>query len=170
MAGGHAEIVDFSRSWSLSVDPAGGRRQAVDHAARVAGFTREGSRRIVVVVSPDTGARGPTTVRAVREIPTGAERAALAVVGRFLAAEQIEVWQPVDGDGVVTARIDITFPDRPIAVTAGVVLRPAPPGCEYTITGAATVRLPGIGRLVERRIVGGILAALEAQWGATPVG
>lgn len=163
--------MDFSRSWSLAVDPAGARRQAVDHAERVAGFTREGSRRIAVAISPDTGAsNGPTTVRAVREIPTGAERAALAVVGRFLVADQREIWQPLAADGVVTARIDITFPDRPIAVTAGVVLRPAPPRCEYTITGSATVRLPGIGRLVERRIVSGILAALEAQWGATPVG
>lgn len=162
--------MDFSRSWSLAVDPAGARRQAVDHAARVAGFTREGSRGIEVAISSGPGpGEGPTTVRAVREIPTGAPRAALAVVGRFLVADQTELWQPADADGVVTARIDIRFADRPIAVTAGVVATPTPSGCDYTITGSATVRLPGIGRLVERRIVGGILAALEAQWGATPV-
>ena len=161
--------MDFSRSWPLDLDPASARRLALDEAGRVSGFAREGSRDAAVTVEHDLGG-GAGRVRVVREIVTGADGAAAALLGRFLPVEQTELWQPVDADGGVTALLHIVFPGRPIVVSARVELRPTASGCDHTISGRATVRLPAVGRLVERRIVDAMLTALDVQWSPTPAG
>lgn len=132
----------FEQSWSSGASPAALRAAAVDVRRR----------RVIDAAVVTSGDDGVPVVTAVSPVPTGAKGFAAAIVGDTLVVRRTERWSPVGDDGGVRLEVEVVVDDKPFRVTATIDLVPAGGGTRCRLSGRATVKLPGVGGLIEKKL------------------
>ena len=153
--------VSVSVPLPASVEQAAGLLKSEAWIARKGEALGDGSR----VVRREEHADGSGVMETARDLPDGVPGALEKFLPQDGKVVQTETWQPVGADGVGRGTWKVLAPGVPGEISGTVRLEPAASGCTYTVEGAANVKIPLIGRRVEKMLAGLVekLARKEAD-------
>lgn len=101
------------------------------------------------------------TTRTQMELPNTPELQKLA--GKTMTVQQQVAWGPAGDDGARTAQLSLSIPGQPVSMPGTVTLAPGGRGTLVTVAGDLTVKIPLLGKKIEKAAAPAILEGIEVQ-------
>ncbi|GAB3621990.1 hypothetical protein GCM10027418_00720 [Mariniluteicoccus endophyticus] len=101
------------------------------------------------------------TTTSTRELPNPPEMQKFA--GKTLTVVETINWGPASDDGSRTGTLDLKVPGQPVSMPGTVTLAPGGRGTTVTVQGDLSVKVPLLGKKIEKAAAPAILEGLEIE-------
>lgn len=147
-------VMDISTTADFAADP-------------LAVYTMLTDREFLAAVAQESGAVSHEesvvdgTTKTTMELPNTPDLAKFA--GKTMTVVQEVTWGPATDDGARTGQLSLNIPGQPVSMPGTVTLAPGGRGTLVTVAGDLTVKIPLLGKKIEKAAAPAILEGIGVQ-------